>query len=164
MEKMSDAAQQRENVAMAGLLRYIADLLLIAAVGCLLLGAILYDKDAKARHAMREAVATVTEEYVHGGAYYITYEADGVVHEALLPYEKGKLYAGDQLNILYDPELYGYTRMPAIAREPLIFLGCGALGAALAVLILFGQAHLQIKDDNPWHEEGESSAYDAQDR
>ena len=153
MNEMNDAARQRENEAMAGLLRYLADLLLIAAVGCLLLGAFLYDKDAKTRHAMGEAVATVTEEYVHGGAYYITYEADGAVHEALLPYEKGKLSAGDQLDILYDPESYGYTRLPTIAREPLLFLGGGALGAALAVLILFGQAHLRIKDHNPWYDE-----------
>lgn len=152
MEHMDEAARHRENVALAGLLKYLAELLLIAAVGCLLLGAFLYDKDAKERHAMGEAVATVTEEYVHGGAWYITYEADGIVHEALLPYEKGTLQAGDQLDILYDPEWYGNTRLPAIAREPLLFLGGGALGAALAILALFGQAHLRNKDDNPWQE------------
>ena len=101
---------------------------------------------------MIPAVATVTEEYVHGGAYYVTYEVDGTAYEALLSYSKGKLNAGDQVPILYDPEWYRGVRQDKPKTQCMNILGFSALGLALGGLAMFWQAHLRIKHDNPWHD------------
>ena len=108
MEHMDEAARHREAVALAELIKVFAGMFLMAAVGCLLLGGYGFDRDRKARSAMEKAVATVTEEYVHGGAYYVIFEADGETHEALMGYKKGTLNIGDQVAILYDPATYHF--------------------------------------------------------
>ncbi len=152
MEKTDAKARQRENLAMAGLLRFIGGMLLTAAIGFLLLGAFVFDKDKKDRDARSEAVATVIEMYVHGDAYYITYEADGAIREALLPYKEKQLAPGDQIPILYDPTWYGDVRLDAPAPDPLLLLGVGGLCAVLGGLAIFGQSYLKGKDVNPWQD------------
>lgn len=148
-EKKDRAAQRAEKLAMAGLVRYVGQMLLIAGFAGLLLGSYMYDKDAKARRAMGRAVATVTKEYVHGGMYYITYEADGVVHEAMLPY-KDHLDRGDRVDILYDPGWYGNVQTPEPASEPLLILGISAIGVALGGVAMYRQAYLKSQCDTPW--------------
>lgn len=156
MNNMDEAAQHRENVALAELVKIFAGMLLMAALGCLLLGAYGYDRDRKVRNAMEEAVATVTEEYVHGGAYFVTFEADGETHEALMGYKKGTLSPGDQVDILYDPATYLDVRTNAPRPEPLYVLAAGVLCLALGGLGMFYQIHLRNRSSNPWHEWGES--------
>ena len=153
MERREEAARHRENMAVAGLVRYLGSMLLIAAIGCLLLGAFVFDKDKKDRDARNEAVATVVEMYVHGGAYYITYEADGATREALLPYKEKQLAPGDQIPILYDPTWYGNVRLDTPAPGALLLLGVGGLCAVLGGLAMFGQIYLKGKDANPWHDQ-----------
>ncbi len=155
MEKTKKADQHTENLAMAGLLRFIGGMVLTAGLGCLLLGGFVFDKDKKDRDARNEAVATVVKMYVHGGAYYVTYEADGATREALLPYKDKVLAPGDQISILYDPNWYGDVRLDTPASEPLLLLGVGALGSLLGGLAMFGQVYLRSKDANPWHEKEE---------
>ena len=132
MEHMDEAARHREAVALAELLKIFAGMFLMAAVGCLLLGAYGFDRDRKARNAMEKAVATVTEEYVHGGAYYVIFEADGETHEALMGYKKGTLNIGDQVAILYDPATYLDVRTDAPLAQPLYVLAAGGLCLASA--------------------------------
>ena len=102
MEYRDEAAQHREAVALAELLKIFAGMLLMAAVGCLRLGAYGFDRDRRTRNAMEKAVATVTEEDPRDDTWYITYEADGEPHEALLIYTKS-LDLGDRVDIRYDP-------------------------------------------------------------
>lgn len=151
MEKAKKIDQHTENLAMAGLLRFMGGMVLTAGLGCLLLGGFVFDKDRKDRDARNEAVATVVKMYVHGDAYYVTYEADGATREALLPYKDKVLAPGDQISILYDPTWYGDVRLDAPASGPLLLLGAGALGTLLGGLALFGQAYLKVRDANPWH-------------
>lgn len=151
-DRLDEAARHRENVALAELVKIFAGMLLMAAVGCLLLGAYGYDRDRRARNAMEKAVATVTEEYVHGGAYYVIFEADGETHEALMGYEKGKLSIGDQVAVLYDPVTYLDVRTDASIPQPLYVLAAGALCLALGGIGMFGQIYLRGKHANPWHE------------
>ena len=147
--------QRAETLAMAGLIQYVGLMLLIAGILGLLLGSYVYDKDVKARRAMGRAVATVTGDYVHGGLYYIVYEADGRRHEALLPYED-HLETGDQVDILYDREWYGNVQLPGPAKTPLMILCAGAVGTALGGIAMFGQYYLKGRDYNPWNDEGEA--------
>ena len=153
MNEMNDAARQREAAAMADLVKFLAGMLMMANIAFLLLGAYGFEKDRQARNAMGKAVATVTEEYVHGGAYYVTYEADGAAHEALMDYKKGKLSVGDQVAIRYDYEWYNDVRQDAPKAMYVNALAWATLGLALGGLGMFWQAHLRIKDDNPWHDE-----------
>ena len=152
MEHMDEAARHREAVALAELLKIFAGMFLMAAVGCLLLGGYGFDRDRKARNAMEKAVATVTEEYVHGGAYYVIFEADGETHEALMGYKKGTLNIGDQVAILYDPATYLDVRTDAPLAQPLYVLAEGGLCLALGGIGMFGQVYLRGKHANPWHE------------
>lgn len=142
--------QHAENLALADLLRFISRMVLAAALAVLLLGGFVFDRDKKDRDARNEAVATVIEMYVHGGAYYVTYEADGATREALLPYKDKTLAPGDQIPILYDPTWYGDIRLDTPASEPLLLLSIGFLCAVLAVLGLGGASYLHGKDENPW--------------
>ncbi len=151
MEKAKKIDQHTENLAMAGLLRFMGGMVLTAGLGCLLLGGYVFDKDKKDRTARNEAVATVIEMYVHGDAYYVTYEADGATREALLPYKDKVLAPGDQISILYNPTWYGDVRLDAPASGPVLLLGAGALGTLLGGLALFGQTYLKVRDANPWH-------------
>lgn len=153
MERMDEAARHREAVALADLLKIFAGMFLMAAVGCLLLGAYGYDRDRRARSAMEKAVAVVTENYVHGGAYFVTYEADGETHEALMGYEKGTLNIGDRVDILYDPNEYSDVRTDAPIPQPLYVMAAGGLCLALGGIGMFGQVYLRGKHANPWHEE-----------
>ena len=155
MEKAKKTDRHAENLAMVGLLRFIGGMVLTAGLGCLLLGGFVFDKDKKDRNARNEAVATVKEMYVHGDAYYVTYEADGAAREALLPYKDKVLAPGDQISILYDPTWYGDVRLDTPASGPLLLLGAGALGTLLGGLALFGQLYLKGKDANPWHDQEE---------
>lgn len=155
MEHMDEAARHRENLALADLVQFLGEMLLIAGIVALLLGGYGYEKDRRERFAMGTAVATVTEEYVHGGAYYITYQADGAAHEALMSYPKGTLNIGDQVNIRYDYEWYNDVRQDAPKPLYLNILGLGTLGLALGGLALFGQLYLKRRDANPWHREEE---------
>ncbi len=150
METAKKTDRHAENLAMAGLLRFIGGMVLTAGLGCLLLGGFVFDKDRKDRNARNEAVATVIEMYVHGGAYYVTYEADGANREALLPYKDKILAPRDQIPILYDPTWYGDIRLDTPASEPLLLLSIGVLCAVLAVLGLGGASYLHGKDENPW--------------
>ena len=151
MEHMDEAARHREAVALAELLKIFAGMFLMAAVGCLLLGGYGFDRDRKARNAMEKAVATVTEEYVHGGAYYVIFEADGETHEALMGYKKGTLNIGDQVAILYDPATYLDVRTDAPLAQPLYVLAAGGLCLALGGIGMFGQVYLRGRHANPWH-------------
>lgn len=152
MERMDEAARHREAVALAELLKIFAGMFLMAAVGCLLLGAYGYDRDHRARKAMEKAVATVTEDYVHGGAYFVVYEADGAFHEALMGYEKGTLNIGDQVDILYDPNEYQNVRTDAPIPQPLYVMAAGGLCLALGGIGMFGQAYMKGKYDTPWND------------
>ena len=152
MEYRDEAARHREAVALAELIKIFAGMFLMAAVGCLLLGAYGFDRDWRARKAMEKAVATVTEDYVHGGAYFVVYEADGAFHEALMGYEKGTLNIGDQVAILYDPNEYSDVRTDAPKPQPLYVLAAGGLCLALGGIGMFGQIYLRGKHANPWHE------------
>ncbi len=155
MNTMDEAAQHKEAVALAELVKIFGGMLLMAAIAALLLGAYGYDKDRRVRNAMEKTVATVTENYVHGGAYFVLYEADGRIYEALLGYEKGTLNIGDPVEILYDPNEYSNVRTDEPIPEPLYVLAAGALCLALGGIGMFGQAYLRGKHANPWHEEGE---------
>lgn len=154
MEHRDEAAQHRENVAMAEMVKIFAGMLLMAAVVCLLLGAYGYDRDRRARNAMTKAVATVTEEDDRDGDWYIAYEADGETHEALLIYTNGRLNVGDRVDILYDPACYEDVRTDKPIPQPLYALAAGLLCLALGGVGMFGQAYLRGKDANPWHDEG----------
>ena len=156
MDTLNEAARQRENLALAALVKTFGVILLVAGMVVLLLGAFAFDRDRRSRNAMSKAMATVTEEYIHGGAYYITYEADGATHEALLAYEKGNLNAGDRAEILYDPLEYGNVRTDAPASTPIKIVAGGVLGLATGGLFLFLQAFLKRRLDNPWHDESQS--------
>ncbi len=153
MEKKDRAAQRAETLALAGLVKYVGLMLLIAGILGMLLGGYVYDKDVKTRRAMGRAEATVTGKYVHGGAYYIVYMADGALHEALLPYEDN-LDPGDRVDILYDRDWYGNVRTPEPESAPLLVLGSSAIGTALGIAAMYGQYHLKGKDYNPWNDEG----------
>ena len=109
MEKNERAARRSDTLALASLIRFLAGMVLTAGLGCLLLGGYAYYRDRQVRSAMGRAVAVVTGEYVHGGAYYVTYPADGAVHEGLMGYD-GKLAVGSELPILYERGLYGNVR------------------------------------------------------
>ena len=150
MEKSERAARRSDTLALASLIRFLAGMVLTAGLGCLLLGGYAYYRDKQVRNAMGRAVAMVTGEYVHGGAYYVTYEADGATREALLPYKDKTLAPGDQIPILYDPTWYGDIRLDTPASEPLLLLSIGFLCAVLAVLGLGGASYLHGKDENPW--------------
>ncbi len=152
MEKSERAARRSDVLAVAGLIRFLAGMVLTAGLGCLLLGGIAYYRDKQVRNAMGRAMARVTEEYVHGGAYYVTYEADGAVHEGLLGYD-GTLAVGSELPILYERDLYGHVRTDTLADGPVKLLtwGLGAIG--LGVLSLLGQAFLKARDENPWDDD-----------
>ena len=152
MEKSERAARRADTLAVAGLIRFLAGMVLTAGLGCLLLGGYGFDRDRKARSAMEKAVATVTEEYVHGGAYYVIFEADGETHEALMGYKKGTLNIGDQVAILYDPVTYLDVRTDAPLAQPLYVLAAGGLCLALGGIGMFGQVYLRGKHANPWHE------------
>lgn len=153
MERNKQAARHAENLALAGLVRFIGGMVLMAGLGCLLLGGFVFDKDKKDRDARSEAVATVREMYVHGGAYYLTYEADGATREAILPYQDGSLAPGDQIPILYDPTWYGNVRLDTPDPRCLLLLSVGALVTLLGGLAMFGQVYLRGKDANPWHDQ-----------
>ena len=153
MEKKDRAAQRAETLALAGLVKYVGLMLLIAGILGMLLGGYVYDKDAKTRRAMGRAEATVTGKYVHGGSYYIVYAADGSLHRSLLPYD-GDLNDGDKVDILYDREWYGNVRTPEPESAPLLVLGSSAIGTALGIAAMYGQYHLKGKDYNPWNDEG----------
>ena len=152
MEHLDEAAQHREAVALAELIKIFAGMFLMAAVGCLLLGGYGFDRDRRARNAMEKAEATVIEDYVHGGAYFVVYEADGELHEALMGYEKGTLNIGDQVAILYDPNEYADVRTDAPIPQPLYVLAAGGLCLALGGIGMFGQVYLKGKYANPWHD------------
>ena len=154
MEHRNEGAQHRENVALAELIKILAGMLLMAAVGCLLLGAYGYDRDRRVRNTMEKTVAMVTADYVHGGAYFVVYEADGQTHEALLGYEKGTLRLGDRVEILYDPNEYADVRTDEPMPQSLYVLAAGALCLALGGAGMFGQAYLRGKHANPWHDQG----------
>ena len=149
-KERSEAARHRENLALADLIRFFGGMLLMAGIVFLLLGAFGYEKDRKERNAMGQAVATVTEEYVHGGAYYVTYEADGAAHEALMDYPSGKLNVGDQVAIRYDYEWYNDVRRDAPKDMYVTILAYGALGLVLGGIAMFGQMYLKGRDYNPW--------------
>ena len=72
-----EGSRRADDLALAGLVRFFGVMLLAAGIGGILLGAYAFDNDRKARDAMEPVVAVITEAYVHGGAYYIAYEADG---------------------------------------------------------------------------------------
>jgi hypothetical protein len=95
-------------------------------------------------------VAVITEAYVHGGAYYIAYEADGAHHEALLSYEGRPLAVGAQVPIRYDPAVYESVRADAPAAEPLLYLGVGGLLSVLGGAAVAGQSYLKGRGENPW--------------
>ena len=147
-----EAARRREALAMADLIKFLGGMLLMASIAVLLLGAFGYEKDRRERNAMGKAVATVTEEYEHGGAYYIVYEADGAAHEALMGYPKGTLSVGDQVTIRHDPVCYSDVRLDGPKAMYVNTLAYGALGLTLGVLAQFGQVYLRGKHANPWHE------------
>lgn len=150
MEHEKREAQRREAVALAELLKIFAGMLLMAAVGCLLLGGYGYDRDWKARKAMEKAVATVTEEDPRDDTWYITYEADGAAHKALLIYTKKGVQVGDRVDILYDPACYEDVRTDKPIPQPLYVLGAGVLCLALGGLGMAGQAYMKGKYDTPW--------------
>ena len=137
MEHLDEAAQHREAVALAELIKIFAGMFLMAAVGCLLLGGYGFDRDRRARNAMEKAVV---------------YEADGELHEALMGYEKGTLNIGDQVAILYDPNEYADVRTDAPIPQPLYVLAAGGLCLALGGIGMFGQVYLKGKYANPWHD------------
>ena len=142
-----------DNLALAGLVRLLGGMLLTAGVACLLLGAFAFDRDRRVREAMGQALATVTAAYVHGGAYYVAYEADGTVHEALMAYEGKPLAPGDQVPIRYDLAAYEGVRPDTPATQPLLVLSGGVLCAVLGGLAMFGQVYLKGRDANPWHDQ-----------
>ena len=152
MEYRDEGAQHREAVALAELVKIFAGMLLMAAVGCLLLGAYGFDRDRRARNAMEKAVATVTEEDPRDDTWYITYEADGEPHVALLIYKKKGLNLGDRVDIRYDPACYEDVRADEPIPQPLYVLAAGGLCLALGGIGMFGQVYLRGKHANPWHE------------
>ncbi len=152
MEEKGKNARHADNLAVASMVRFLSGMVLTAGFGCLLLGGVVYYKDTRIRSRMGEAVATVTGEYVHGGAYYVTYEADGAVHEGLMGYD-GTLAVGSELPVLYERDLYGHVRTDTPAEGPVKLLTWGMIVTVLGVLGLLGQAFLKIRDDNPWHGE-----------
>ena len=151
MEYRDESAQHREAVALAELLKIFAGMLLMAAVGCLLLGGYGFDRDRKARNAMEKAVAVVTAEDPRDDTWYITYEADGEPHVALLIYTKS-LDLGDRVDILYDPACYENVRADEPIPQPLYVMAAGGLCLALGGIGMFGQVFLRGKHANPWHE------------
>ena len=153
MEHRSEAAQHREDAALADLIKFFGGMLLMAGIAFLLLGAYGYEKDRKERYAMGQAVATVTEEYVHGGAYYVVYEADGATHEALMDYPKGTLNLGDQVAIRYDLTWYNDVRQDAPKPLYMTILAYGALGLVLGGIAMFGQVYLKGRHYDPWRNE-----------
>ena len=153
MEHLDEAARHRENLALADLVGFLGEMLLIAGIVVLLLGGYGYEKDRQERLAMIKTVGTITEEYVHGGAYYVVYEADGATHEALMDYERGKLNVGDQVDIRYHPEYYNDVRFDGPKDLYMKILGYGALGFVLGGLALFTKVYLRHRDANPWHRE-----------
>ncbi len=148
MEK--NEAQRTGELALAGLVRFFGIVLLATGIGAILLGAYGFDDDSKARDTMERAVAVVKEEYFHGGAYYVTYEADGATREALLIYEGRPLSAGAQVSILYDPAVYESVRTDAPITEPLLVLGVGGLLIVLGAGAIAGQSYLKGRGENPW--------------
>lgn len=150
MEQNDAAARHRDDVALADLIRFLGGMALMASLAFLLLGGYGFLRDRQERLAMGRATATVTEEYVHGGAYYIVYEADGAPHEALMTCEKGRLDIGDQVAIRYDYEWYNDVRQDAPKRLYVRILTWASLGFALGVAAMFGQAYLKARNANPW--------------
>ena len=67
MDTLNEAARQRENLALAALVKTFGVILLVAGMVVLLLGSFAFDRDRRSRNAMSKAMATVTEEYIHGG-------------------------------------------------------------------------------------------------
>ena len=155
MEKSERAARQSDTLALASLIRFLAGMVLTAGLGCLLLGGYAYYRDRQVRSAMGRAVAVVTGEYVHGGAYYVTYPADGAVHEGLMGYD-GTLAVGSGLPILYERDLYGHVRTDTPAEGPVKLLTWGLGVTGLGVLSLLGQAFLKARDENPWDDDTET--------
>lgn len=145
-----EGSRRADDLALAGLVRFFGVMLLAAGIGGILLGAYAFDNDRKARDAMEPAVAVITEAYVHGGAYYIAYEADGAHHEALLSYEGRPLAVGAQVPIRYDPAVYESVRADAPAAEPLLYLGVGGLLSVLGGAAVAGQSYLKGRGENPW--------------
>lgn len=153
MEHRNDSTQHKEDAALADIIRFLGGMLLIAGIAILLLGAFGYEQDRKERNAMGRAVATVTGEYVHGGAYYVVYEADGAAHEALMDYPNGKLNPGDQVAIRYDYTWYNDVRQDGPKPLYVTILACGALGLALGGVAMFGQSYLKGRNYDPWQNE-----------
>ena len=151
MHDMDEAARHREAVALADLLKIFAGMFLMAAVGCLLLGAYGFDRDWKARKAMEKTVAVVTAEDPRDDTWYVTYEADGEPHVALLIYTKS-LDLGDRVDIRYDPACYENVRADEPIPQPLYVMAAGGLCLALGGIGMFGQVYLRGKHANPWHE------------
>ena len=152
MEKSEQAARRADTLATAGLIRFLGGMVLTAGLGCLLLGGYSYYRDKQVRSDMGRAVAVITAEYTHGDAYYVTYEADGAVHEGLIEYD-GTLAPGSRLPILYERDLYGHVRTDTPAEGPVKLLTWGAVGTALGVLALLGQAFLKTRNENPYDDE-----------
>ncbi len=150
MEEQQRSARHKNDLALASLIRFMGGMVLTAGLGCLVLGGYVYYTDKQVRNGMGEAVATVTEQYVHGGAYYVTYEADGAVREGLMAYS-GTLAPGTELPVLYDRDLYGHVRTDTPAKGAVKLLTWGSIATALGVLALLGQSFLKIRDANPWH-------------
>ena len=153
MENNDAAARHKDDLALADLVGFLGGMVLIAGIVFLLLGGYGFEKDRQERKAMGQAVATVTEEYVYGGAYYIVYEADGASHEALMICEKGKLDIGDQVAIRYDYEWYNDVRQDAPKRIYARILTWASLGVGLGVAAMFGKAYLKTRNANPWDDD-----------
>ena len=150
----NEAIERRKNdLALADLVGFLGGMVLIASIVFLLLGGIGFEQDRRGRTAMGRAVATVTEEYVHGGAYYVVYQADGAAHEALMSYEKGKLNVGDQVTIRYDRDWYNDVRLDAPKAMYVRILTWSALGLVLGGIALFGKAYLKTRSANPWDDD-----------
>ena len=153
MENKEAIERRKNDLALADLVGFLGGMVLIAGIVFLLLGGIGFEQDRRERAAMGRAVATVTEEYVHGGAYYIVYEADGASHEALMTLEKGKLNVGDQVAIRYDREWYNDVRQDAPKRLYVRILTWASLGVGLGVAAMFGKAYLKTRNANPWDDD-----------
>lgn len=153
MENKEAIERRKNDLALADLVGFLGGMVLIAGIVFLLLGGIGFEQDRRERAAMGRAVATVTEEYVHGGAYYVVYQADGAAHEALLAYEKGQLNPGDQVDILYDRDWYNGVRLDAPKAMHVRILTWSALGLVLGGVALFGKAYFKTRSANPWDDD-----------
>ena len=149
MENKSLDNQMR--VTGASVLKLVGLIFLSVGLIFLLAGAFIYDRKEAQTEGFEKTVGVIAG-FHNSGYPYVTFEAGGETHTALLPFSSTVMKVGDELDLLYDPMAPEHVMNAGLAGMflPLLFMSLGTVFALLGGVLLLLRRRIRENSSDPW--------------